>query len=116
VSLTAAHANGPRLLEKPTLSKTHIAFAYAGDFWIVPRESGDALPGTSATPSWVRWLESAPGADWWDLRLSAAHGWRLGDRAARRQATGGGNGARRRQRVFGPEGEKISGTTGAACG
>jgi len=40
--LTAAHANGPLLLQKPTLSKTQIAFAYAGDLWIVPREGGDA--------------------------------------------------------------------------
>ena len=38
----AAHASGPRLLQKPTLSKTHIAFSYAGDLWIVSREGGDA--------------------------------------------------------------------------
>jgi tricorn protease len=32
----------PLLLQSPTLSKTHIAFAYAGDIWIVSREGGDA--------------------------------------------------------------------------
>jgi hypothetical protein len=28
----------PLLLQKPTLSKTQIAFVYAGDLWTVPRE------------------------------------------------------------------------------
>lgn len=37
-----AYASGPLLLQTPTLSKTHIAFAYAGDLWIVPREGGEA--------------------------------------------------------------------------
>jgi tricorn protease len=37
-----AQASGPLLLQKPTLSKTHIAFSYAGDLWIVSREGGDA--------------------------------------------------------------------------
>ncbi|MBO0725285.1 MAG: PD40 domain-containing protein [Blastocatellia bacterium] len=32
----------PLLLQKPTLSKTHIAFAFAGDLWIAPREGGEA--------------------------------------------------------------------------
>ncbi len=32
----------PQLLQQPTLSKTHIAFVYAGDLWIVGREGGDA--------------------------------------------------------------------------
>src|SRR5260370_4382433 len=35
VGVPAAHAGGPLLLQKPTLSKTHIAFAYAGDLWLV---------------------------------------------------------------------------------
>ncbi len=38
----AAAADAPLLLQKPTLSKTHIVFAYAGDLWTVPREGGDA--------------------------------------------------------------------------
>ncbi|MGI8744614.1 MAG: S41 family peptidase [Bryobacteraceae bacterium] len=42
-------ANGPLLLQKPTLSKTHIVFAYAGDLWSVPREGGDAIRLTAGT-------------------------------------------------------------------
>ncbi len=30
------------LVQKPTLSRTQIVFAYAGDLWSVPREGGDA--------------------------------------------------------------------------
>ena len=43
----SAHASGPLLMQKPTLSKTHIAFAYAGDLWLVPREGGNARLLTS---------------------------------------------------------------------
>jgi tricorn protease len=39
--------DGPLLVQKPTLSKTHIVFAYAGDLWNVPREGGDAVRLTS---------------------------------------------------------------------
>ena len=46
-SLGAA-ADGPLLLQKPTLSKTHIVFAYAGDLWSVPRDGGDAGRLTTA--------------------------------------------------------------------
>jgi tricorn protease len=35
-------SNPPLLLQKPTLSRTQIAFVYAGDLWTVPREGGDA--------------------------------------------------------------------------
>jgi tricorn protease len=42
-----AHAAGPLLMQKPTLSKTHIAFAYAGDLWLVAREGGEARLLTS---------------------------------------------------------------------
>lgn len=45
----AAHASGPLLLQKPSLSRTHIAFAYAGDLWIVPRQGGDAHLLTSGS-------------------------------------------------------------------
>ncbi|HEX8117382.1 MAG TPA: hypothetical protein VF521_08920, partial [Pyrinomonadaceae bacterium] len=37
-----AQAPKPQLLQSPTLSRTHIAFAYGGDLWTVPREGGDA--------------------------------------------------------------------------
>jgi tricorn protease len=48
-ALTAigAAADEPLLLQKPTLSKTHIVFAYAGDLWSVPRDGGDAVRLTS---------------------------------------------------------------------
>ncbi|HYX51856.1 MAG TPA: PDZ domain-containing protein [Candidatus Limnocylindrales bacterium] len=42
-----AGASGPLLLQKPTLSKTQIAFAYAGDLWIVSRDGGQARLLTS---------------------------------------------------------------------
>jgi len=37
----------PLLLQKPTLSRTHIAFVYAGDLWTVPRAGGAAQRLTS---------------------------------------------------------------------
>jgi tricorn protease len=42
-----AKAEGPLLLQKPTLSRTQIAFAYAGELWSVPREGGEARLLTS---------------------------------------------------------------------
>jgi tricorn protease len=43
VSTTAfAEDAKPQLLRSPSLSRTHIAFCYAGDVWTVPREGGDA--------------------------------------------------------------------------
>ena len=33
---------GPLLLREPAVGRTHIAFSYAGDIWIVPREGGEA--------------------------------------------------------------------------
>ena len=44
-----AAADEPLLLQKPTLSRTHIVFAYGGDLWSVPREGGDAVRLTSGT-------------------------------------------------------------------
>jgi len=38
----------PKLFRKPTVSRTHIVFSYAGDLWIVPREGGDATRLTAA--------------------------------------------------------------------
>src|SRR5438094_2630447 len=50
LSAAAAYAaDEPLLLQKPTLSKTHIVFAYAGDLWSVPREGGDAVRLTSGS-------------------------------------------------------------------
>src|SRR5579859_1062661 len=47
VCALSAHASGPLLMQKPTLSKTHIAFSYAGDLWLVSREGGEARLLTS---------------------------------------------------------------------
>ncbi|HET8676835.1 MAG TPA: PDZ domain-containing protein [Blastocatellia bacterium] len=37
-----AQTDRPQLLQKPTVSRTHIVFSYAGDLWNVSREGGDA--------------------------------------------------------------------------
>ncbi len=47
LAAAAAAADEPLLVQKPTLSKTHIVFVYAGDLWSVPREGGDAVRLTS---------------------------------------------------------------------
>ncbi|MFN7928560.1 MAG: PDZ domain-containing protein [Blastocatellia bacterium] len=42
-SLTCfGQSDTPTLFQQPALNRTHIAFAYAGDLWIVPREGGEA--------------------------------------------------------------------------
>jgi len=47
--LTAQDASSPtRLLHQPDVSATSVAFAYAGDIWIVPRSGGDARRVTSS--------------------------------------------------------------------
>src|SRR3954447_9281740 len=46
----AAEPSGPKaplLMQKPTVSKTHVVFSYADDLWIVPREGGEAKRLTS---------------------------------------------------------------------
>src|SRR2546427_302620 len=43
----SADSSPALLLQKPTLSKTHIAFVYAGDLWTVPRDGGAAQRLTS---------------------------------------------------------------------
>jgi tricorn protease len=47
VALPAAAADGPLLLQRPTVSRTHIVFSYAGDLWTVERAGGDARRLTS---------------------------------------------------------------------
>ena len=52
---SGVHAQGTRLLRQPTLSATQIAFAYAGDIWVVNRDGGDArrltsFPGAESNP------------------------------------------------------------------
>ena len=43
-----AIGNGP-LLQKPSISKSHVAFTYAGDLWIAARTGGDASRLTAGT-------------------------------------------------------------------
>lgn len=52
---TIATAQGTRLLRQPTVSRELVAFAYAGDLWVVSREGGQArrltsTPGVEADP------------------------------------------------------------------
>jgi tricorn protease len=42
-----AEAEPLLLLQKPSVSRTHVAFVYGDDLWIVPREGGDARRLTS---------------------------------------------------------------------
>ncbi len=46
-SLGRADSNTAILPQKPTLSKSHLAFGFAGDLWVVPRDGGDARRLTS---------------------------------------------------------------------
>ncbi len=41
-TLSASAASVPHIFQRPTLSRTTIAFAYAGDLWTVPRDGGRA--------------------------------------------------------------------------
>jgi len=47
IGFVHADSSQPLLLQKPSLSKTHIAFVYAGDLWTVAREGGTARRLTS---------------------------------------------------------------------
>ena len=53
--LSAAQNSKPILLRSPSMSKTHIAFEYGGDIWIVDRNGGDAKRLVTGTG-----LESGP--------------------------------------------------------
>src|SRR5205085_1470298 len=41
-AVAVAQTDHPQLLQKPTVSRTHIVFSYAGDLWTVNREGGEA--------------------------------------------------------------------------
>lgn len=51
----------PLLMQSPTVSRTHIAFEFAGDLWQVPREGGNAVRLTSAPGRESRPLYSPDG-------------------------------------------------------
>src|SRR5262249_27633765 len=51
-----APARVPLLMQKPTVSKTHVVFSYADDLWIVPRSGGEdrrltSGPGDQTDPA-----------------------------------------------------------------
>ncbi len=62
--LREASDRGTRLLRHPTVSESHVAFAYANDLWIVSRDGGEARrvtshPGTESHPHFSpdgRWI------------------------------------------------------------
>ena len=45
--VTRADGERPLLLQKPAISKTQVAFGYAGDLWVVGRDGGEARRLTS---------------------------------------------------------------------
>lgn len=47
LSIAPAAQAQTRLLRQPTVSATHVAFAYANNIWVVAREGGDAVRLTS---------------------------------------------------------------------
>lgn len=55
ITSVAAQAQGTRLLRQPTISASHVVFAYGGDLWIASRSGGEARRLTS-TPA----VESNP--------------------------------------------------------
>ena len=42
VSASLGQSGKPLLLRKPTVSRTEVAFSYAGDIWIASRDGGEA--------------------------------------------------------------------------
>src|SRR5262245_29018762 len=44
-----ADSDKPLLFQKPTISKSQIAFTFAGDLWVVGRDGGEAKRLTSGT-------------------------------------------------------------------
>jgi tricorn protease len=84
----SAEAQEARLLRQPTVSATHIAFAYGGDLWLVGREGGEARRLTS-TPA----VESDPHLSP-DGRMIAFSSNRSGDWAVYVMAAAGGDATR----------------------
>jgi tricorn protease len=82
-----AQSQGPLLLEHPTVSRTKIAFSYAGDIWVVDRSGGAAqrlttnparevYPRFSPDGSQVAFarLNPAAGPTAWDVYVMPASG------------------------------------------
>ena len=84
LSAAATEAQDARLLRQPSVSATHIAFAYGGDLWLVGRDGGQArrLTSTPAVESdphlspdgrWVAFSSNRSG-DWAVYVMPAAGG------------------------------------------
>ncbi len=85
--VTRAQSQSPLLLENPTVSRTKIAFSYAGDIWLVDRSGGTAQrlttdPAREAHPTFspdgsqvafTRFNPSA-GPSSWDVYVVSASG------------------------------------------
>ena len=85
--VTPAQSQGPLLLENPTLSRTKIAFSFAGDIWVVDRSGGTAqrlttsparevYPTFSPDGSQVAFARFNPSAGpfGWDVYVSSSSG------------------------------------------
>ncbi|HXE59521.1 MAG TPA: protease, partial [Gemmatimonadaceae bacterium] len=66
-----AAQGGTRMLRSPTVSATQIAFAYAGDIWVVPRAGGAAVRLTSTAGEAVN-PHFSPDGKW--IAFSANYG------------------------------------------
>lgn len=62
VSVASAQAEKPTLYQRPAISKTHIAFVYAGDLWLVSRDGGEAERLTTGVGTETDPFFSADGA------------------------------------------------------
>ena len=74
-SITAAgQPSGPLLLESPTVSAKHVAFAYAGDIWLVDRQGGNARRLTTTPEREAYPVLSPDGAEVAFTRLNPSAG------------------------------------------
>lgn len=61
-SVSFGQGEKPLLLREPTVSRTQIAFAYAGDIWVASREGGDARRLTTGVGAETRPIFSPDGS------------------------------------------------------
>ncbi|MDT5063806.1 MAG: tricorn protease [Acidobacteriota bacterium] len=80
---TIAEAQQPMLIGRVAINRTHIAFAYAGDIWLVERSGGEAKrigaqPGSNNFPAFSpdgsQLAYASQTGNSWDVYVSAATG------------------------------------------